>query len=156
MVEEIVELKSQLQIPSLRQTCVFIRREIGFRGIPPRPEAVTLLREEYESSGGTEIFMSFEDPGREVLVAYARLRIDAAGATVRELKVFGPLVPIREEPHGRWQHRGFGKRLMDECERIAREEFFLPKVRVTAGVGVRGYYRKLGYTLERPYMAKPV
>src|SRR4051812_40372640 len=29
MVEEIVELKSQLQIPSLRQTGVFIRREIG-------------------------------------------------------------------------------------------------------------------------------
>ncbi|HYS99836.1 MAG TPA: tRNA uridine(34) 5-carboxymethylaminomethyl modification radical SAM/GNAT enzyme Elp3 [Thermoplasmata archaeon] len=148
---------AKAHLEALGGRCRCIRcREIGFRGIPPRPEAVTLLQEEYESSGGTEIFMSFEDPGREVLVAYARLRIDAAGATVRELKVFGPLVPIREEPHGRWQHRGFGKRLMDECERIAREEFFLPKVRVTAGVGVRGYYRKLGYTLERPYMAKPL
>jgi len=89
-----------------------------------------------------------------VLVAYARLRIDPAGGTVRELKVFGPMVRIHEAANDRWQHRGFGRRLMDECERLARDEFDARVVRVTAGVGVRGYYRTLGYDLQTPYMVK--
>lgn len=129
-------------------------REVGFRGVAPRSESLVLLRETYESSGGEEIFLSIEDPGLDVLVAYARLRIDAAGATVRELKVFGPLVPFHDAVGARWQHRGFGRRLMSECERIAREEFNLDRLRVTSGVGVRGYYRRLGYGRQGPYMAK--
>jgi len=129
-------------------------REAGFREIPPRPEALALLREDYESSGGHEVFLSIEDPGRDVLVAYARLRIDTWGATLRELKVFGPLVPIHEEPRGRWQHRGFGQGLLAECEQLAREEFSSRRMRVTSGVGVRGYYRALGYRFERPYMVR--
>jgi len=84
----------------------------------------------------------------------ALLRLDAAGATVRDLKVFGRLVPIHEEPRERWQHRGLGRRLMREAELLAREEFDARRIRVTAGVGVRGYYRRLGYGLERPYMVR--
>lgn len=129
-------------------------REVGFRGVEPRPEALTLLREDYDSSGGHEVFLSLEDPEKGVLVAYARLRLDAAGATVRELKVFGRLVPLHEGPGRRWQHRGMGRRLMEECETVAGDEFHVPRIRVTAGVGVRGYYRSLGYRLERPYMAR--
>jgi len=89
-----------------------------------------------------------------VLVAYARLRIDSTSATVRELKVFGPMVRIHETAHDRWQHRGFGRRLMRECERLAQEGFDARAIRVTAGVGVRGYYRNLGYELRAPYMVK--
>jgi len=137
------------------QRCVCVRcREVGFRGIAPRPEALTMLRSDYAASGGIEVFLSVEDPGLDVLVAYARLRIDPAGATVRELKVFGPMVRIHEAANDRWQHRGFGRRLMDECERLARDEFDARVVRVTAGVGVRGYYRTLGYDLQTPYMVK--
>jgi elongator complex protein 3 len=44
--------------------------------------------------------------------------------------------------------------LMTECERIARDEFHMSRMRVTSGVGVRGYYRSLGYRLERPYMER--
>lgn len=129
-------------------------REVGFRGIDPRSEAIRLLREDYESSGGHEVFLSLEDPEDRVLVAYVRLRIDAGGATVRELKVFGRLVPLHERPGERWQHRGLGRRLMEECEAVAGDEFHEPRMRVTAGVGVRGYYRSLGYGLQRPYMAR--
>jgi elongator complex protein 3 len=43
---------------------------------------------------------------------------------------------------------------MVECERIAREEFGMRTMRVTSGVGVRGYYRTLGYGLRRPYMVR--
>jgi elongator complex protein 3 len=45
---------------------------------------------------------------------------------------------------------------MLECERIASEEFGAGTLRVTSGVGVRGYYRALGYHLEAPYMVKPL
>ena len=143
------------RLRAVGQRCVCVRcREVGFRGIAPRPEALTRLRSDYEASGGIEVFLSIEDPGRDVLVAYARLRIDPGGATVRELKVLGPMVRIHQAAKDRWQHRGLGRRLMDECERVARDEFDARVVRVTAGVGVRGYYRTLGYYLQTPYMVK--
>jgi len=145
--------KERLRSRGLDCHCVRCR-EVGFRGVSPRLEALTLLRTEYDSSDGLEVFLSIEDPGRDVLVAYARLRIGAKEATVRELKVFGRLVPIHESAGERWQHRGFGRRLMAECERIARDEFRRSRMRVTSGVGVRGYYRSLSYRLERPYMER--
>jgi elongator complex protein 3 len=146
--------RERLRESGLRCRCIRCR-EVGFRGIEPRPGALASLRETYASSGGTEVFLSIEDPDRDVLIAYARLRIDEA-ATVRELKVFGRMVPIHEPAEDRWQHRGFGRRLMLECERIASEEFGAGTLRVTSGVGVRGYYRALGYHLEAPYMVKPL
>ena len=134
-------------------TCRCIRcREVGFRGIEPRPDRLEFLREDYEASDGHEVFLSVEDPGRDVLVAYVRVRIDGDLATVRELRALGRVVPIHDAPGGRWQHRGLGRRLMEEAERVAFEEFRARRMRVTSGVGVRGYYRRLGYRLEAPYM----
>ncbi|TLZ65578.1 MAG: tRNA uridine(34) 5-carboxymethylaminomethyl modification radical SAM/GNAT enzyme Elp3 [Methanobacteriota archaeon] len=145
--------KERLRSQGLDCHCVRCR-EVGFRAVPPRLEALTLLRNDYDASGGLEVFLSIEDPERDVLVAYARLRIGMKEATVRELKVFGRIVPIHESAGERWQHRGFGRRLMSECERIARDEFHVPRMRVMSGVGVRGYYRSLGYRLDRPYMER--
>src|SRR6267143_563305 len=114
--------KERLRSQGLDCHCVRCR-EVGFRGVAPRPEALVLLRTDYGSSGGIEVFLSIEDPGRDVLVAYGRLRIGREEATVRELKVFGRVVPFHESAGARWQHRGLGRRLMAECERIARDEF---------------------------------
>lgn len=44
--------------------------------------------------------------------------------------------------------------LMEEAERIAREEHGSNKMAVISGVGTRHYYRKLGYEVEGPYMVK--
>jgi elongator complex protein 3 len=44
--------------------------------------------------------------------------------------------------------------LMEEAERIAREEHGSNKIAVISGVGTRNYYSKLGYHLEGPYMVK--
>ena len=44
--------------------------------------------------------------------------------------------------------------LMEEAEKIAREEHGATKMAVISGVGTRHYYRKLGYELEGPYMVK--
>ncbi|MEQ2171851.1 Elongator subunit [Goodea atripinnis] len=50
--------------------------------------------------------------------------------------------------------QGFGMMLMEEAERIAREEHGSEKLAVISGVGTRNYYRKMGYELEGPYMVK--
>ena len=42
------------------------------------------------------------------------------------------------------QHLGYGKRLIQKAESISSEKGF-SKIAVIAGVGVRNYYRKLGY-----------
>ena len=51
-----------------------------------------------------------------------------------------------------FQHQGIGTLLMEEAERIAREEHGSRKLAVISGVGVRSYYARLGYKLEGPYM----
>ena len=70
--------------------------------------------------GGEEHFinLSYEDK----LIGYVRLRIDSGDtATVRELKVFGRMAQIGKEGED-WQHRGFGKELISEAERIAADK----------------------------------
>lgn len=44
--------------------------------------------------------------------------------------------------------------LMEEAERISKEEHQSSKIAVISGVGTRNYYRKLGYELDGPYMIK--
>lgn len=53
-----------------------------------------------------------------------------------------------------FQHQGIGTLLMEEAERIAREEHGSGKIAVISGVGTRDYYRRFGYELEGPYMTK--
>ena len=44
--------------------------------------------------------------------------------------------------------------LMEEAERIAREEHGSDKILVISGVGTRFYYRKMEYFLDGVYMSK--
>ncbi len=123
-----------------------------------------LCRLDYAASGGLEIFLSFEDEGQDLLIAFLRLRIPSADAhrkeitphtaIVRELHVYGEEVAIGLEKEGASQHRGFGSKLLAEAERIARSEFGKKKLAVISGVGVREYYYKRGYSLDGPYVSK--
>lgn len=54
----------------------------------------------------------------------------------------------------RGEGQGYGTLLMEEAERIARTEHRSARLAVISGVGTRHYYRKLGYTLDGPYMVK--
>ena len=54
------------------------------------------------------------------------------------------------------QHKGLGKKLLKEAERIAKKEFNAKKIAVIAGAGVRGYYRAQGYALKDTYMVKNI
>lgn len=128
------------------------------------PRDLTLTRTSYPSAGGTEHFLQVEDVSQDILVGFVRLREpspdahrpEVQGALIlRELKVFGHEVPIGEEREGAHQHQGHGTRLVAEAEALARS-LGRERVVVTAGVGVRNYYRKLGYERLGPYMAKRV
>lgn len=150
--------------------CGCIRcREVGYgmlKGKQVREENIKLNRLDYSASDGKEIFLSLDDMGNDLIIGLLRLRIPSnpfrpeiteTSTIVRELHVFGLEKGLHET--AQWtesfQHRGFGKFLMAEAERITREMGF-DKVVVISGVGVREYYRKLGYVLEGDYMVKKV
>ncbi len=122
----------------------------------------------YEASGGREHFLSLESPDERVVFAFCRLRLPAktapselcdlipeisGAAFIRELHTYGHLVPIDARKKSASQHTGLGRTLMAEAERIAREAGY-EKMAVISGIGVRGYYRKLGYRLKGTYMVK--
>lgn len=127
-------------------------------------EKIYLFREEYDSSEGKEIFLSFENKNRTKLYSLLRLRIPSKklfllvlenSSIVRELHTYGKLVPISQKKKAP-QHKGLGKKLMKEAEKISKKEFNLKRISVISGIGVREYYRKLEYFLKDTYMIKDV
>ncbi len=117
-----------------------------------------MARMDYEASGGREIFLSFEDEA-ETLFGLLRMRIQSKpvgnSALIRELHVYGPEVPLSEQREGTAQHKGLGKALLREAERIAGEEFQVPRMIILSGVGTREYYRtEFGYNLQGDYMVR--
>ncbi len=128
------------------------------------PSNAVLVREDYDAGNGKEIFLSYEDTEHDLLFGFLRLRrpsIDAhrdevKGNTciVRELHVYGQVLPLHKRYGWSYQHRGFGRMLMEEAEHIARDEFHADTLLVISAVGTREYYRMLGYHRYGPYMAK--
>jgi len=112
-----------------------------------------LTRLDYETTGGREVFLSYEDEN-ETLFGLLRLRVNQHGARVRELHVFGPEVPLGERVGQAAQHHGLGEKLLREAEGIAREEFKADRLSVLSGIGARNYYRSLGYSVKGAYMVK--
>jgi len=155
--------------------CKCIRcREIREKYDPK--EKVYLFRKDYKASEGKEIFLSFENKNRTKLFSFLRLRIPLKGhnrvttvtkvcpillvlknaALIREIQTFGEVVPPHQIWWGAPQHRGFGKKLIKEAEKIVKKEFGLRKIAVISGVGVRDYFKKLGYRLKTTYMTKEI
>jgi len=142
-------------------------REVGIKEIHQKiaPNQVELIRRDYYANEGWETFLSYEDPHQDTLIGLLRLRklnpdtafrpeLKGRVSMVRELHVYGSVVPIHSRDPKKFQHQGYGTLLMEEAERIAVEEHGNNKMAVIAGVGTRHYYRKLGYELEGPYMVK--
>uniref|UniRef100_A0A8D8RAQ1 Elongator complex protein 3 n=1 Tax=Cacopsylla melanoneura TaxID=428564 RepID=A0A8D8RAQ1_9HEMI len=135
-------------------------REVGIQEIHNkiRPYEIELIRRDYVANNGWETFLSYEDPEQDILVGLLRLRkcspdtfrpeLKSKTSIVRELHVYGSVVPVHLRDPSKFQHQGFGTLLMEEAERIAREEHGSVKISVISGVGTRNYYRKLGYELD--------
>ena len=150
--------------------CGCIRcREVGHRlatdGVKPSLKNIKIQSTTYQASEGKEVFLSAEDPTNKVLVGYLRMRIPsekahrpeitaAPSAVVRELHVYGPLVPVGAHSSKAWQHRGFGSALLSEAERVTREDYGLKKLLVISALGTRRYYMRFGYELDGVYVSK--
>jgi len=163
----------QLVLKKLKQEgvrCRCIRcREVGHRWlrdkIKPNSENVQILSKREKASEGVDVFISAEDPVSDVLVGYLRLRIPSENAhrpetlsevssIVRELHVYGSLVPVGKRIAKAWQHKGYGAVLLSEAEQISKEEYDRQKVAVISALGTKRYYMRFGYKYDGPYMSK--
>ena len=148
------------------ERCLCIRcREVGHRD--DRDSALENLGvrvRSYEASGGTEHFISVEEPLEGTLVGFIRARIPSKGvhrpeakfpsAFVRELHVYGQMVPVGSRLDASWQHMGWGRRLLEEAERVAYEEHGVEKLIVMSALGTKEYYTNLGYERDGVYVSK--
>ena len=127
-------------------------------------QKIILDRINYVASDGKEIFLQYVSPDKEKLFALLRLRITSDDkAIIREVHTYGKVKSInkkslpaslREALQTGPQHIGLGKKLIAEAEKIAKKEFRCSEIAVISGIGVRDYYRKLGYKLKGTYMVK--
>lgn len=150
--------------------CRCIRcREVGHRGlkdgVEPDPRSISTVRNEYEASGGTDVFLSLEDLERDVLIGYLRLRIPSGEAhrpevevgntsIIREIRVSGFSLSVGRRSNEAWQHRGYGELLLSEAERISSEDFDRSKILVMSALGTKPYFMRFGYIHDGPYMGK--
>jgi elongator complex protein 3 len=151
------------------ETCRCIRcREIGHKSLKEKimvdEEDIVFDCYHYEASNGEEVFISLVENKHDALIGYLRLR-DVVQPhrfelqkqpcmIIRELKVLGRELPIGQRTKKGWQHRGYGKELINEAERICLEEFDKKRLFVLSGVGVKEYYRRLGFKDDGVYLSK--
>ena len=152
--------------------CPCIRcREVGHRWlkdkVKPDPDKIEIRTIKEKASEGYDVFISAEDPANDVLLGYLRLRIPSekahrseivpeTTAIVRELHVYGPLVPVGRHLARAWQHKGYGGILLSEAERISVEDYERRKVIVTSALGTKQYYKRFGYDYDGPYVSKVI
>ena len=155
-------IKEELIRKGIKCNCIRCREPMNKR---VDLENIKLLRKDYESSNGQEIFLSYEEPKNDIIIGFVRLRkpykpfreeITDNSVGIRELHVYGTSVSIGKKANdNELQHRGLGIRLMNEAEKIAKEEFDANKILVISGVGVKEYFKnKLNYKYDGVYMSK--
>lgn len=156
-------IQSEMKKRGLRCNCIRCRE---VKNKKTDIENAKLVVRTYKASGGTEHFLSYESPDRQIIYGFLRLRLNPKTvndvfpelmdtALIRELHVYGNVVPINKKIDEKMtaQHMGFGKKLMKKAEQIAIDNGFY-RIAVISGVGVRPYYRKLGYTDEGHFQIK--
>ncbi len=165
----------QEKMKNTNDTCNCIRcREYGISNrkkiISERSfDDIKLYRLDYEASQGNEIFLSYENKKENYLIGYLRLRKpsdfahrpelnDGRTLIVREIKVVGELVPkdLKPNRYTQIQHRGYGKLLMENAEKISYEDFDAHKLAVISGIGAKDWFYSLGYTSDGPYVSKKI
>jgi len=161
-------VQQKLKEQGLRCRCIRCR-EVGHRmlkdKVEPNREKIEVLSTRYAASEGEEIFISAEDPESDVLIGYLRLRFPSEKAhrpeikatvcsIVRELHVYGPLVPVGKHLAKAWQHKGYGSILLSEAERVSKEDCNVRKILVMSALGTKQYYKRFGYEYDGPYMSK--
>lgn len=78
-------------------------------------DQIELVRRDYVANGGWETFLSYEDPEQDILVGLLRLRkcseesfrpeLKGGVSIVRELHVYGSVVPVSSRDPSKFQHQ---------------------------------------------------
>ena len=131
-------------------------REVGF----VKGELNTDLKlkiTKYRASKGKEYFLEIVNK-QDILFGLLRLRIfkekGVKKAIIREVHVYGKALKLGQKGEI-GQHTGLGKWLMQEAENIVKKKK-IKELKIISGVGVREYYKKLGYKLKNTYMVKEI
>jgi elongator complex protein 3 len=165
-----IDLRKDIEVEIIKRNLKKKIKEIRFReiGFALRDKAkkqkinkkLKLKITSYKASGGKEYFLEFVNKDN-ILFGLCRLRINQEinkdkTAIIRELHVYGKSLEIGKSGRSKeiTQHKGLGKKLMHEAEKIAKKEN-CKEILVISGIGAREYYkRKLGYSLKDSYMSK--
>lgn len=155
------EIESDLKIDGVEL------RDIRIREIKDGefdPNNCHLFVDKYEACGGINYFISYENKKRTKLFGFTRLRLNKSYnnvmpelydcAIIRELHVYGVHTGVGNDVK-HTQHRGLGKKLIAKAEEIAGLSGY-ERIVVISGIGVKGYYRKLGYYDYHTYLAKDI
>ena len=156
----------EMKKEKLKCNCIRCREaalQAYLSGKKPEIENARLSVEPYPASNGKEFFVSLEEKKSDLLFGYCRLRLPFApfrkeiserAALIRELRVFSEVVPLGAKPlQGQLQHRGIGKGLLQEAEKIAMEHGS-KELTVLSGIGVKEYYKKLGFSYNGAFLTK--
>jgi len=129
-------------------------REVGFnRGKIDKKLELKVTK--YRASNGDEYFLEFVD-NKDVLIGLLRLRVFDEKAIVREMHTYGESLEIKKKGKKIGQHKGYGKLLLEEAEKIVKDKFGLTKLSVIAGIGARQYFYRHGYRLSGTYVVKGI
>jgi len=126
-------------------------------------KSAELFISEFPVNGGNEFFLQYASPNKQKLYAFLRLFLpnnksehfikELTGcAIIREVHTYGKLTAIGSRDKN-IQHQGFGTLLTNKALELAKQNNF-SKTAVISGVGVRGFYRKLGFKKVGSYMIK--
>lgn len=120
----------------------------------------------YQAGKAEEHFIAF-NTAEDGLAGFIRLSLPSAGspdtgisdlagaALIREVHVYGQSLAVGAEKSGAAQHVGLGTRLLEEAERVAKQNGF-EKLAVIAAVDTRGYYLDRGFERGEYYLVKKI
>ncbi len=149
--------------------CRCIRcREIGHKSLKQKLEInddkIIINVDFYDASDSEEIFISIVEEKLDAIIGFLRLRnIEKSHRyelqknpcmIIRELKVVGRELSIGTRSKKGMQHKGYGRELIEEAERICIEEYDKKHLFVLSGVGVKEYYRKNRFKDNGLYLEK--
>ena len=160
-------VEEELKFQNISCRCIRCR-EFGHRSEKEKIEidddGISLDCIYYDASEGEEVFISLVDESHDALIGYLRLRdinfshrfelLKDPCTVIRELKVVGRELPIGKKSKSGLQHKGYGKELLSEAEKITVEVFDKRHIFVLSGVGVKPYYRNLGFKDNGVYLSK--
>lgn len=151
---------AQLRLAERGQQCRCIRcREVRRQQVDG--DTLSLQITTYETEGTVEHFLGYETPEGK-LAGFLRLSFPdqaqtlplpelAGHAMIREVHVYGPVVPIGESGTGEAQHIGVGSRLIATARRLARDAGYA-RLAVISAIGTQGYYARHGFAVDGLYM----